>query len=48
MPNRAGKYANSMENEEEITQAVTELRNMGVWVDPGGHDAIDHDRAEVV
>lgn len=32
----------------EISQAVAELRNMGVWVDPGGHDAIDHDRAEVV
>ena len=35
-------------NEQEITQAVKELRNMGIWVDPGGHDAIDHDRAEVV
>ena len=35
-------------NEEEIARAVAELRNMGVWVDPGGHDAIDHDRAEVV
>ena len=35
-------------NEGEIAQAVTELREMGVWVDPGGHDAIDHDRAEVV
>lgn len=35
-------------SEEEIAQAVTELRDMGVWVDPGGHDAIDHDRAEVV
>ena len=35
-------------NEQEIAQAVTELRNMGIWVDPGGHDAIDHDRAEVV
>jgi hypothetical protein len=35
-------------NEGEIAQAVTQLRDMGVWVDPGGHDAIDHDRAEVV
>ena len=33
---------------EEIARAAAELRGMGVWVDPGGHDAIDHDRAEVV
>ena len=33
---------------EEIARAAAELRSMGVWVDPGGHDAIDHDRAEVV
>ena len=34
--------------EAEISQAIAELRHMGVWVDPGGHDAIDHERAEVV
>ncbi len=33
---------------EEIARAVAELRGMGIWVDPGGYDAIDHDRAEVV
>ncbi len=35
-------------NEKEIAEAILELRNMGIWIDPGGHDAIDHDRAEVV
>ncbi len=34
--------------EEDVARAVRELRNRGIWVDPGGHDTIDHDRAEVV
>ncbi len=34
--------------EDEIARAVSHLRGRGIWVDPGGVDPIDHDRAEVV
>ncbi|MBI2131927.1 MAG: NIL domain-containing protein, partial [Candidatus Tectomicrobia bacterium] len=35
-------------SEEAIAQAAAHMRERGIWVDPGGIDPIDHDRAEVV
>lgn len=35
-------------SEEAIARAAAHMRERGIWVDPGGIDPIDHDRAEVV